>query len=339
MQRSGRGAPSSEGERAMVAPAASDGAMWARTSTLFEELESVDQTCGFRPEFMFGALAADMKRVQAMIEERSGDIREIEERQEDTIERMGACSPDHMFTTIDNLYELTQESDARSLAGEAFGSALKSFEATLLKVAAAMPHLKAAADPPGAVSEQGRCGLITEEHISQIGASLQQLRETEASRSPGKEVVAFAHLLDFRLRHALELVSSDRTRNLPSSRDLDAAWCHRTLQQLQRRDAGAAKSPKSPAQTRLLRWAREPGLVHQSVRQLVKPWMRKAGPKSGHRPPTPGALFRRVPSAPTSRPPADKVALSAAAAEAWVRCVDRSEFSQRFSAKVADVSR
>ena len=318
----------------MPAPAAAAHTMLTKTSLLFEELESVEQTCGFRPEFLFGSLANDMKRVQRMIEERSRQISESEEQHEDEVEGSERFDPGDIFAMIDNLYEHAHGSGS-PVVREGFVASLKSFEDTLLSVSAARTHLKAASDPPGTVPQLEKRGLVTEEHIAMIRSCLKQLQEAESSRSLGHEATAFAHLLNFRLRNALSI--RERARDMPSARDLNAAWCHRTLQRLQRQDDGSAKRP---GQARLLRWAREPRLVHQNVRQLVKPWTRKAGPKP-HRPVSPSPAeprFRRIPSAPTKRSPADRIVLGVAAAEAWMSCVDRSEFSQHVSAKVSDMS-
>ncbi|OLP83830.1 Lysocardiolipin acyltransferase 1 [Symbiodinium microadriaticum] len=217
------------------------------------------ETCGFRPEFLFGSLANDMKRVQRMIEERSRQISESEEQHEDEVEGSERFDPGDIFAMIDNLYEHAHGSGS-PVVREGFVASLKSFEDTLLSVSAARTHLKAASDPPGTVPQLEKRGLVTEEHIAMIRSCLKQLQEAESSRSLGHEATAFAHLLNFRLRNALSI--RERARDMPSARDLNAAWCHRTLQRLQRQDDGSAKRP---GQARLLRWAREPRLVHQNA--------------------------------------------------------------------------
>ena len=301
-----------------------------RSHALFTELDTIDQVCGFRPEFMFGALANDMKRVQDMIQEHAADICKLGEQECNQNQSFDIPSPDVLFTTIDSLNQNAQGSQS-SATREAFTVALKSFEATLLKVSDDMLHLDTATLPPGTIpSEPEGQGPIAPEHIAVIRSSLQQLCETEASRSLGNEAAAFANLLEFRLKSALAILT--RGKRLPVSRDRDAAWCHRALQGLQRRDVPGRGSSKP----RLSRWACEPRLVHQSVRQLVKPWLLHklaSTTPSKHR--TQAALFRRVPSVPAERSsPADRLALSAAAAEAWVSCVDRSEFSRRLPKEV-----
>ena len=318
----------------MIPPAATAHTMLAKTSLLFEELESVEQTCGFRPEFLFGSLANDMKRVQRTIEERSRQISGSAEQQEDESEGSERFEPGDIFAMIDNLYEHAHGPHS-SVVREGFVASLKRFEDTLLNVSAARTYLKAASDPPGTMPQLEKHGLVTQEHIAMIRSCLKQLQAAESSRPLGHEASAFAHLLDFRLRNALAI--GERAKDMPSARDLNAAWCHRTLQRLQRQDDGSAKRPE---QARLLRWAREPRLVHQNLRQLVKPWTHKAGTKP-HRPVGPGPVeprFRRIPSAPTKRSPTDRITLGVAAAEAWTSCVDRNEFSQHVSAKVSDAS-
>ena len=303
------------------------------TDALFKELESADQACGFRPEFLFGTLADDMRRVQSMIDKRSREISKFEQSREHEVdcEVLSLSSPEQMFETIDNLYDLHGSSS--SIASEALAVSLKSFKATLLKVSEALPQLDVATKPPEIKPSQRRQGQITEEHVELITSSLQELRELEASRSVGKEVSAFANLLEFRLRQALTIATGDRAKNRLSARDMNAAWCQRTLQTLKLRRGDV----KRPAKARLLRWACEPCLVHHSLRQLVKPWTHKALPKSpGHQ--SQGAVFRRVPSAPAKRSPLDRLELGAAAAEAWVYCADRHEFSQQVPAKVAGAS-